>query len=904
MNPTQHNCQPRCFWLAAMLVALSAVPAMAALPPAGTPIGNQATATYLDGSNTLRNASSNVVQTIVNQVYAVDLIDPRSRIGTDGSFIYFPHTVTNLGNGPDTFSLAAINQAGDDFNLSNLLIYLDANGDGVPDNFTPLTSTTVIPAGGSFSFVVVGTMPVGGLIAGDQAQVLVTATSTNDPAATDSNLDTVTYTADAVIDVGKAFSANQGIPGFSPLTVTFTYTNSGNNTGHYLVIEDEIPVGMTYVDGSAIWSVGGGTSLTDNELGVANQQTVVGRTIDFEYDAINRKVTAIVFSVPPSDSGTITFQVTIDDPLAPQVIPNTAQFGYDTADDGDPYNAPDVPFADTNTVQFTVLQIADVEWTQPGPTLANASAGQTILFENILTNTGNGTDTFDITLTGSNFPAGTVFNILNSGQAPMQDSNGNGIPDTGPVAAGATYSVWLQVTLPNNAPNGGGPYAVNKVATSGFNPTVTDTVTDTLTEVIGAAVDLTLNQARTDTLPAGTAELANAATTGFGPLSSDNLAAPTETQSTNPGTQVIFNLKVNNIGPNADSYNLQVSTDSTFATQTLPAGWSVVFREGAPAGPIVSSTGTINEGVTPSANSNKTFYAVVSVPANEAPQTVDLYFRALSPISSTADRLRVAVTVNTVRLLELVTDNQGQAFPNGSVEYVHFLRNLGNVTEGAAIDLTDAEQSRILMTAVNDQGNFNSILYFDANNNGVLDPADPVITPSTALASLGGALADGLQPGEQVRLFVRVLVGPGAPDGLQNITTITATATNAAAATIAAPPPVVNFDTTTVITSDIEMEKFQSLDGITYTKLLQNADPGAVIYYRVLVTNSGSTTATNVVVTDTLPTYTTAENPPVPTVTGGTVNTANLVGTQYTFDIGTLTAGATATIEFAVRINN
>ena len=42
--------------------------AAAAAPPAGTPIGNQASATYLDATSTTRTVTSNLVTTIVQQV--------------------------------------------------------------------------------------------------------------------------------------------------------------------------------------------------------------------------------------------------------------------------------------------------------------------------------------------------------------------------------------------------------------------------------------------------------------------------------------------------------------------------------------------------------------------------------------------------------------------------------------------------------------------------------------------------------------------------------------------------------------------------------------------------------------------------------------------------------------------
>src|SRR5262245_47199066 len=96
-----------------------------AAPPAGTSIGNQASATYTDSSNTERTATSNVAITIVQQVSSFTLVtDGQARYAAAGGQIYFPHTLQNTGNGIDTFTLAAANaSSGDSFDLNSLALY-------------------------------------------------------------------------------------------------------------------------------------------------------------------------------------------------------------------------------------------------------------------------------------------------------------------------------------------------------------------------------------------------------------------------------------------------------------------------------------------------------------------------------------------------------------------------------------------------------------------------------------------------------------------------------------------------------------------------------------------------------------------------------------------------------------
>lgn len=155
--------------------------ALAAAPPAGTSIGNQASATYTDASNTPRTATSNVAITIVQQVASFTLTtDGQSRSGAPGGQVSFPHTLVNTGNGTDTFNLSVANNAGDNFDLNAVALYADVNGDGLPDNATPITSTGPLPAGASFQFVAVGIVP-GAQTAGSSASIAVVGSGTATP---------------------------------------------------------------------------------------------------------------------------------------------------------------------------------------------------------------------------------------------------------------------------------------------------------------------------------------------------------------------------------------------------------------------------------------------------------------------------------------------------------------------------------------------------------------------------------------------------------------------------------------------------------------------------------------------------------------------------------------------------
>src|SRR5688500_17391222 len=134
--------------LAALLLLSITTLVDSAPPPAGTSIGNQASATYTDASNTPRSTTSNVAITIVQQVSSFTLSASQSRFSPPGAQVYFAHTIVNTGNGADTFNLSVVNNpAGDNFDLTSLALYEDANADGLPDNATPITSSGPITAG-------------------------------------------------------------------------------------------------------------------------------------------------------------------------------------------------------------------------------------------------------------------------------------------------------------------------------------------------------------------------------------------------------------------------------------------------------------------------------------------------------------------------------------------------------------------------------------------------------------------------------------------------------------------------------------------------------------------------------------------------------------------------------------
>ena len=678
-----------------------------------------------------------------------------------------------------------------------------------------------------------------------------------------------------MINFTKSVSASSGASGSGPYIYTLTYTNTGNSTATAVKVTDVIPAGLTYVAGSARWSVLSATPLTD---AIDGAQGTAPNTIAYDFNGTTAgTATATLAQVASGQSGTISFQVSVTVGTAPGVVNNTAAVSYN---DGSGTTATGT----SNTVPFSVTQSASV--TIGNSTVASGNPGTAVLFTNAVTNTGNGTDTFNITISPGNFPPGTSFVLYKSdGVTPLVDTNGDNTLDTGPLAAGATYNVVVKAVLPATA--SGGPFTVNVTATSTFDPTKFATGVDTLTAVTASSVDLTNNAA---------AGAAGALGANPGPE-----AAAQVTNLTNPGGTTTLILVTKNTGAVADSYGLAASTDSSFAGQTLPAGWTVAFRADGGANNCTTTGVTITTTPSVAANASSVVCAVVSVPAGFAAGTSDLYFRALSASSGASDRIHDAVTVNAVRSLTLTPNNTGQVFPGGSVVYSHTLRNTGNVTEG------NGTLSTITLPSANSQPGFTSVQYYDSNNNGVLDAGDPVV-PAGGLQTV---LVAGLAPGQAITIFDKVIAPSGAAAGVVNTTTVTASTANGTNPGTK-PADAAATDSSTVISGNVTLTKTQRLNttcsaanggGYSTATLTTGAVPGACIDYQITVQNLGSADATGVTVSDATPAFTVLAL--APATTAGTITPPTpAVGASgsITAAIGTLAAGASAVVTFAVKI--
>ena len=947
--------------LGMVLLLLTAVAVKAAAPVAGTVIKNQASASYracLDDACTrlaeAQRVTSNLVETLIQAVPGIELVSAQNKPSLPGGVVYFPHTLTNTGNGRDRYQLCLDNVDG---NIAAWSVFPDGNGDGQPDSGAPLftdsdpdgcwdTLTPDLLAGDSYGLVIEAQVS-GAAISGQSLALDVEAASHSNAALTASNTDTINLIDGPVLEVVKSLSARQGRSPSGPVTVTLSYRNPSDQIATQIEIEDVLPLfsvdgvnaGMTYVPGSARWTVTGSTELTDD--GDDGSQGSGPDLIEFcAYDpgAANSdchdRVRAVLAQLPPGAVGSLTFDVNIDSGLdAGDRVRNQATLSYQNNDGSTNFG----PFA-TNTVDYRIIDRAllpavvannsetdsqtgedDASNTGNRVELASLGQGGVASFSNVIWNRGDGEDTFDMLVEPSvdrlgvalanPFPADTVFQLYKSdGGTPLVDTDGNGVPDTGPIplpdAGGQCpprfvtdslnlacgVRVVLQATLPPDAL--GGPFEVTKVARSVTDPQVSNAVSDVLTSILANRVDLTNDSPVNGGAPGE----------GAGPE-----ASPVQTVNAAPGEQAVLRLVVNNTGARQDSYDLAVS-DTDFAPGQLPSGWQVSFyRDGGNGDCASLGAGLNNTGLIP-AGDNRLICAQITAPAEaQGGDTLSVYFRALSPTSGASDIKLDAVVVVAGPALALTPDQVGQVEPGSSVVYTHQLTNTGNVP-----------LNNVLLAGTPDAAADNGwsiVLYEDSNGNGVWDPADAVINDSVALQTAGN---DGvLEVGEILAIFSRIFAPASVAYGITNVKTLTVTADGAGQSVTDSAT-----DTTTTNNTDVAITKEQALDSdcngvpdgpgscsgddcFVFTRF--EVTPGEqCVIYRLTATNTGAEPMYQVTINDRTQPFTSllavATDCEAPSGTCNTFMPADGGEGDVSADAGLLGPGEAAILIFGLRV--
>ncbi|MDA7417541.1 hypothetical protein PGB34_14325 [Xenophilus arseniciresistens] len=962
---------PRAFWAGAAALTvgflLGSPQAFAAAPPANTIIGNQASATYLDPNGASQLATSNLVQTTVQQVGSFNLDTYTSvttnvvntKTGAVGTTVYAPHVLTNTGNGPDAFNIVVdpANPAANQF--SKVEVFADANADGVPDNTTPLCSvpstgaTCVVPpqtvagSNGTFPFVVAYTIPSNGA---GTFPALATITASPVPSAIPyastqaADRDQVNLTNVAAFSATKSIAAPAvassvaggawpaasttgqrsapscaltptaavaGAAGCSYTTYTLRFNNTGGAAGTFYM-SDVLPSGMTYVPGSAVWSSAPGTALTDASG---------GDTTGIDFQASGNTLSFVVASLAPNVTQTVSFMVMIND---------TATVGTSTTTNTASYVPVTVPPTTTTTTPPDTTTYPPSP-TNPSPYTVTGSFG-------IVVGSATGTATASVdgtagtpngtaadTNTQPSAGAGTVvkftqtvFNIGNTSDIvnlAAASAATQGFP------AGTTFKFFaadgLTPLIDNNSDGivDTGPIAaggnVNVVLAATLpSPTVVPTGPFNAIVTGTSTGDSTKVDAAQDVLTAMIGVLVDLTNTAPG----NGIAGSTANGDVGTGPSPQPTTTNTTPAGTGTVFTLFVkNNDITANTYSLAASQTNNFPGSLPAGWTVkfsaAGTGCAGAAITTvnvAANGGQTpVDACVTPPASQAPITGQyIYFRVVSTINTSTGVTAIDTKTDAVNVTAANTYG-ATLTPNNNGQVAPG----GSVVYAHTLTNTGAQvcAGPYTFTATLPAGDvsagWTTALYIDVNEDGQIDAGDTLVT---------GPIAGPLAVGAKQKLLVKVFAPGGATAG--TVDTATVTVTFPAGATSCGTPTAT--DVTTVITGQLRLVKTQILDvdcnaaEVPTSSAPLTAKPGECLVYRVVATNEGVAPVTNISINDAVPAYTTLASPQpsnqcVSTGVTGTALAYSSTGTTVACGstANTVAPGGTATLTFSVKVN-
>ena len=862
MINTLNNNRPKLFnWVLTLLCVLMVQ--QSAWAATNSIISNMAVGEYSEeGSTVVQVARSNLVQTTILPVYSLNLVAANNKTVVAGQTVYFNHILTNTSNETDQYTFTVSNNpTGDDFDFvnSSLMVYLDANNDGIPDG-SAITGYT-LGAGQSVGLIVAASIP-NTITTGKVANLTLMVTSANGASGTNSNVDKATVTDQSTLVVRKKFSQITAANG-DVVTIRLDYQNPTNTIVPTATLTDTLGSNLTYEVNTGKWN---GVTVYDAVGGTADPTGI-------NYSVTSNVVTATLTNIPANTIGYIEFNVKINKSIAGKIE-----------------NVINVTGPTTDTSNTAVVNVAPVYAVKKNGSASNVSdntntitasavpQGGELKFTNYVWNIGNTTDRFNLTLTNSTFPTGSQIEFYRAdGVTPLLDSNGDGIPDTGLLSAGVNLPIVVKVRLPSS-------YAVTTDTTFEVSPQAqslgdiskTSSIKDQgnlLATTVARLVDLTNSPENN----------------GLGNGNVDNAGNPWKiviaATSTNPvaGGQAIFPLKVSHTGIGTE-YLLSANSTSNFTSLTLPNGVNrvrfYVSGNGSNCNVMGSETGKtiyLNNG------ESQLICAVVEVDQLNNSVTTPIYFRALSTSfvsgnnssNPSQDIIMDAITiqsVNSVAKVEFTPNSRGQVSPLGTIIYSHLLTN------NTDVDYT----GNYSFLSNNDQVEFNSTLFYDVNGNGVFDAGDLVMR---SLADLpGGKLAAHTQV--KLLLQVKNLVANNIAQA--NITTINLT-NNANGQVLASIS-----DVTTVNQTQLKLSKLQARDfncdgtaDESYTTNSLNIGKqangqGQCVLYKVILTNTSATAmSTAFTFRDMTPAYTVLSQSPICTscssMTAPTVGNAGAV---------------------------
>lgn len=903
--------------------------AIADAPAAGTRVVNQANILYTDENGENREALTNEVVLFVQQVFAATLEGDNARPAASGNRVRFVHTLTNTGNGPDTYCVAAENLSGDGDDFERIDIVLDADGDGAAAEGEQIlyassqgsasSGRITLEAGESADLLLLGLTPTG-LAAGTilDANLIVSAMDgttncntgtvrdigSNVDATDGTNRDRATISADAVLEITKASFYDVGTAADlsdDSIDYVITITNTGTATASDITVTDTLPASLDFA--------GFGSHTGTFSSGPSNLSDVIS---------------AGAASLAAGESLVVRFTANVESDLGASgdslEIENTASVKADL--DGSGVGSA----IDSNTTRDTASSVYNVVLSDTGIGSANgvndggdddgaindtqrvdvAAPGDTVYFRLRASNTGNTEDTYNLNPSSQSgwFDGAAITYLHTDLSTPLLDTNGDGIADTGPLAPGEAAEFVVAAVLPfssASAPHSGVITAVSTANIAGGATRESDPASLAIGASLAAGVDIA------NSLGA----------TGFndgGVDNADPASGITTLSPTNPGGTVVFDLFIANEGAGTDTFSLAVHSDLA-GNLDLPAGWRnrLVDTSGAP----VTSTPALQPGET------FAFQLLVTSSIDSIDGDVQSVFIHVDSFETgVSDLKQDAVTIGGEAQITLTPDQSGQISGCGVTDYTHTLRNTGSTVESIRV-------------RIEGQSSFSGDLRLASN----VDAGEPSVFVSTSFVDVGDdvAISNGaswsidtlvdagafgpsvqLAPGEEAVYLIRISAPCEAAPGARDTLRLIAETSDGDATAFAT-------DVTTVSNARLELAKLGALDalcdgtpdtGFNDDQIV--AGPGECVIWQIALANKGSETVCDVRARDSAPAFTSLSGVPliVSEPAPGTGACA-VTAPDFACTLGNsmdpggadgvqpfcLSAGQTAQVWFGVRVN-
>jgi len=605
------------------------------------------------------------------------------------------------------------------------------------------------------------------------------------------------------------------------LTYTISYSNIGSGIAANVIVVDSTSQRTNYVSNSVMIN---NISQTDN----GNDSVV------FVNSAL---VKVKVGQVQKGASGTIKFKVKVAGTSAGTQIPNSVIVNFTNL------SGTSLPSVSSNVVSTTISQVAGVTLS-PSTNSKISSDSSFVYYPFIVTNTGNGIDSFSLARTSSRNWSPQLYRDLNRNGILEANEISNGIVNsTSSLSIDSSYYFIARIFVPYNTTSNSRDSLI-VTATSTFNNILNASGTY-VTTISTAVVTLSKLQSNSNRAPGQTVTY----TLTYQNTGTGNARNVSVTDVLNANLSFVQNSFVVPNGQSASYDSLSRTITWTIGSVVGSGNGTMTFdakvNSGVLLGTNITNSSSISysdslNNITRTGNSGITSLTVSAAPA---------FALAISPPSRTQD-------------VDL------------SVSYVITITNNGNSSDSFRIAFASSRS-------------FPWTLYVDTNNDSVLNNGDYVLN----LSNTGTISQNGI-----MHLIAIDTIPYTTPDQALDSTRFTVTSRtdssvtgNVSAYTTARAPNVTITKTVSVVGGGANI-------------------PGATLVYTITFSNSGTGNATSVIATDTIPVHTTYSLGTIlyndqPRTDGVDGDNAQIVNGVLMVNIGTLLGNSSGTIKFKVTIN-